>query len=333
MPSNMPSVDRLTKAACNGEWHLCSDGTFHPGPNPNPLIPDTVTPPIQAFLGKVYDYAEDYISELARPSTGRKPHYEDLFSLAEQALRPETDHVPNLAAVEFLRRLKRDTDKLHQGFKGGSLGGDGFSGLAGATCDFLHWVVHNELAEGGKNRRGLELISETASAVAALDVFTLNHDLLVERQFESDGISDVESGFDDRRHGEFLVYRSGWWSDSSQPRHKVRLFKLHGSLNWWLYEFPEWDTSTKRVRQYAIPDGYPNPYHSKDQNGHFVHPVGNKAAFLSGTIVKELRYGTALWGELFSALRSHLANHTHLICCGYGFGDTGGQSTARSMDA
>jgi hypothetical protein len=35
----MPSVDRLTKAACNGEWHLCSDGTFHPGPNPNPLIP------------------------------------------------------------------------------------------------------------------------------------------------------------------------------------------------------------------------------------------------------------------------------------------------------
>lgn len=44
---------------------------------------------------------------------------------------------------------------------------------------------------------------------------------------------------------------------------------------------------------------------------------------MSGTIVKEMRYGVGLWVELFSALRSHLANHTHLICCGYGFGDTG----------
>ena len=63
--------------------------------------------------------------------------------------------------------------------------------------------------------------------------------------------------------------------------------------------------------------------HSKDQHGDFVHPVEWKAAFLSGTIVKELRYGVGLWAELFSAFRFHLASHTHLICCGYGFGDTG----------
>jgi hypothetical protein len=51
--------------------------------------------------------------------------------------------------------------------------------------------------------------------------------------------------------------------------------------------------------------------------------VDQKAAFLSGTIVKEMRYGVGLWAELFLAFRTHLAKHTHLICCGYGFGDTG----------
>lgn len=315
IPSDMPSVYQITNAAFGEEWHLATDGNFRPGPNPNAHIPDSVTPVVKTFLAKVSDCAADYLAELARPNAGRKPHYEDLFSLAEQALRPETDHVPNLAAVEFLRRLRRETAPLHCGFRGGSVGGEGFVGLAAVACDFLHWVVHHKLHAGGKERRGLELISETASAVTALDVFTLNHDLLVEAQLKSDGIADVETGFDDRTHGQFSVYRSGWWEDTKRPRKMVRLFKLHGSLNWWLYEFPNW------ARQYAIPDG--EPFHSKDQNGQIVNPVEWKAAFLSGTIVKELRYGVGLWSELFAAFRSHLASHTHLICCGYGFGDTG----------
>lgn len=315
IPSGMPSVYQISKAVSDEEWHLHTDGSFLPGPNPNPLIPDAVTPVVKAFLAKVADCAADYLAELARPAAGRKPHYEDLFSLAEQALRPETDHVPNLAAVEFLRRLRRETASLHCGFKGGSVGGDGFVGLASSACDFLHWVVHHKLQAGGKERRGLGLISEIASSVASLDVFTLNHDLLVERQLKADGITSLETGFDDRSHGEFSVYRSGWWADTKQSREKVRLFKLHGSLNWWLYEFPGW------ARQYAAPDG--DPFHSKDQGGRLVHPVEWKAAFLSGTIVKELHYGVGLWAELFAAFRLHLANHTHLICCGYGFGDTG----------
>lgn len=313
---------QITDAARDEEWHLHTDGSFLPGPNPNPRIPDSVTLSVKAFLAKVTDCASQYLAELARPASGRQPHYEDLFSLAEQALQPETDHVPNLAVVEFLLRLRRETASLHRGFKGVSTGSDGFVEIAGTACDFLHWVVHHKLNSSGK-RRGLELVSETASAVDALDIFTLNHDLLIERQLKSDGIADVEFGFDDRSHGEFSVYHAGWWADTKQARQKVRLLKIHGSMNWWRYEFPVWDTAHRRVWQYAIPDGYPDPEHSKDQSGHIVRPDNSKAAFLSGTIVKELRYGVGIWAELFAAFRSHLATHTHLICCGYGFGDTG----------
>lgn len=314
-PSQMPSVSQITDAALDEEWHLSADGRFMRGPNPSNHDHDVVTPVVKAFLSSVRDCAADYLSDLARPDASRKPHYEDLFSLTEQVLRCETDHTPNLAVAEFLRKLRQRTASLYCGFNGDSVGGVGFVGLAISACNFLHWVVHDKLQTGDKTRRGLELISKVASVVDSLDIFTLNHDLLIEQQLKADGIDDVESGFDDHSQGKFAAYRPGWWEDTSQPRKKVRLIKLHGSLNYWRYEFENGAT------RYAMPDG--DAFHTKDHNGKLVMPSEWKAAFLSGTVVKELHYGGELWSELFASFRSLLASHTHLICCGYGFGDAG----------
>ena len=111
--SEMPSVHEITAVALGGDWHLHTDGRFYPGANSNPLIPDEITPVVKRFLEKVADCAADYRAELARPHAAVRPHYEDLFSLAEQAARAETDHVPNLATVEFVRRLRRESAPLH----------------------------------------------------------------------------------------------------------------------------------------------------------------------------------------------------------------------------
>jgi hypothetical protein len=95
----------------------------------------------------------------------------------------------------------------------------------------------------------------------------------------------------------------------------VHLVKLHGSLNWFLYDFPGW------ARQYAIPDG--DAFHTRDQHGQMLKNVTTKAAFLSGTIVKEQLYGIGFFGDIFAAFRRRLAFHQHLVFCGYGFGDPG----------
>ena len=310
-PSQMPSVYDISKAALAEDWRFHTDQCFYPGHHPGSSAPDAVTVAAKGFLTKVNDCAADYLTDLSRHRVSRKPHYEDWFSLAEQASRLATDYTPNLAVVEFLRCLRRETAPYHCGFDRGPVGVDGFVGLAIIACDYLHWVVHHSLNPAGNHRHGLDLVSKTAAAVDALDILTLNHDLLVETQLANDAIADVEAGFDDRSHGQFSVF-SGW---PKTARKKVRLFKLHGSLNWYFYDFPNW------ARQYAIPDR--DHSHSKDENGNFVTPLEGKAAFLSGTIVKEQRYGLGLWGELFSNFREHLSHHTHLICCGYGFGDPG----------
>ncbi len=307
--SGKPIAPEITKSALSGQWHLHTDQNFYPGSQPNPAFVDSVTPTVQKFLAVLNEIAREYIKQLSRTPTQREPHYEDLFSLSYQAARSETDYTPNLAVVEFFRRLRAETTALHSGFKQGTQGGIGFSGLAETTCDFLHWVVHHELASSKGVRAGLDAINATARYVDTLDIFTLNHDVLIEAQCAANEIA-FEDGFADRR-GELRAF-SGW---PDNHRETTRLFKLHGSVNWFLYDFPGW------ARQYAIPDK--DAFHSHDQNGNLVIPTEWKAAFLSGTIVKEQLYGIGFFGDLFTAFRQHLSFHKHLIACGYGFGDPG----------
>src|ERR1017187_7243589 len=110
---NIASVTGITNSVFNDDWHLTSNGIFLHGPNPNPLIPDTTTSVAKAFLEKVRDCADDYLAQLALSAPPRAAHYEDFFSRAEQASRAENDYVPNLAVLEFTRRLRRETHHLH----------------------------------------------------------------------------------------------------------------------------------------------------------------------------------------------------------------------------
>ncbi len=308
IPSGLPSVQDISDAALNGKWRKHTDQNFYPT-HPGSTKSDPVVLSIQSFLGILSRIATEYPVALG---VTRISHYEDWFSLAEQVARLAYDFTPNLATVEFLRRLKKETEPIYAGFKDGIAGLDAFSSLADETCDYLHCVVYHELTKRVPAKPvGMQAITEIAAAVDTLDIFTLNHDCLVETQLQQTGVSDIELGFDDQSHGDFRVY-SGW---SSDRRSKVRLFKLHGSLNWYLYDFPGW------ARQYAIPKK--DIWHGRNEKNERVNPIEGKAAFLSGTIVKEQRYGLGFWSDLFTNFRAHLSRHTHLICCGYGFGDMG----------
>jgi hypothetical protein len=106
--------------------------------------------------------------------------------------------------------------------------------------------VHHELAKDGNKRVGLDAITDTAKAVDQLDIFTLNHDVLIEAQCRSANVL-YEDGFADRR-GELLVF--SWWPQNK--REKVRLFKLHGSVNWFLYAFPVISLCLNPLRVSAI---------------------------------------------------------------------------------
>ncbi len=61
-----------------------------------------------------------------------------------------------------------------------------------------------------------------------VDVFTLNHDLIVESSFNLNS-THLEDGFYPNENG-LYCFDSGRFFDSKE---KYRLFKLHGSVNWY----------------------------------------------------------------------------------------------------
>lgn len=167
--------------------------------------------------------------------------------------------------------------------------------LAQTSCDLIHWAVDHTLRNMVTVRSGLGLIPVVAGSVDELDIFTLNHDTLIEEELLASGLS-FESGFGDQFHGGFSVYQPGWRAKRSGKSR--RIFKLHGSLNWYLYQFPGW------ARQYAVLTDI--RFTGAINKAILVNPVEWKAAFLSGTIVKEQRYGQGFWGDLLSTPRTSL---------------------------
>jgi hypothetical protein len=80
---------------------------------------------------------------------------------------------------------------------------------------------------------GLDLIRELAQStdIEQLNIVTLNHDTLVEQFLLTNGI-EFADGFGER-DGDVR------WSDDkvyADPDRHVRLFKLHGSIEWYLFQ-------------------------------------------------------------------------------------------------
>ena len=93
----------------------------------------------------------------------------------------------------------------------------------------------------------------------------------------------------------------------------MRLYKLHGSVDWYRFSFPTFVQFGKAS----------DPDHCKNADGTPLSLLDPKPLFLTGTTVKEQLYGVTVVGELFSEFRTRLRAHHTLICCGYGWSDKG----------
>jgi hypothetical protein len=67
-----------------------------------------------------------------------------------------------------------------------------------------------------------------AAEVRELDIFTLNHDLLVEQEL-ADAAIKLADGFG-KPGLHYREFDGAWMADGR----KFRILKLHGSLNWFL---------------------------------------------------------------------------------------------------
>jgi hypothetical protein len=295
--SKAPMVGDITDALLNSNWEAHTDSRFYPSKSQSSGKARLA----QEFVRLLKAQIDPHLQ--ARDN--REANYEDLFAAALQIVQDETFEIINPLIADTVSVIRAAAADLFRDLHA-HIDDNAFASLADIATDLVQWVVYHKLSPA-VTPIGMDTIAATASAVTSLDIFSLNHDLLIERLLRNAGIPFAD-GF---AEADGDVTRFNWSWNQDVP---VRLYKLHGSVDWYRFRFPTF-VQFGKVRG--------DPEHCKNADGTRLSLLDSKPLFLTGTTVKEQLYGVSVVGELFTQFRARLSNHHTLICCGYGWSDKG----------
>lgn len=306
--SGLPNADKITSMLLEDYWYKHTDQTFSYGQHPNEADrPYQYVDRLQEFLVMLQDSANSYLINRKRPQAT----YEDIFYLAQQISDDLDWEIDNPAITPFIEQIKDDTTHLCDPIP--TIPKIDLSFLASESCKLIQCVVWSALYKESAPV-GIDLIKKLAldSRVDRLDIGTLNHDLLVESLL-SEASADFVDGFGDPQ-GEVRFFDQNVYLDQEI---KIKLFKLHGSINWHRYRETQDDIEIDR---YGIPTNK-DLHHSKSPTGDFYRNLTYQPMFLTGSYNKILDYGFGIYREVHIKFHEALKDQRIMVVSGYGWND------------
>jgi len=156
-------------------------------------------------------------------------------------------------------------------------------------------------------------------AIRRLDVVTLNHDTLLESSFKAAGVG-VEDGFGRARTGfRFSGSKPAhvqFWRGFRRGRGRVRLVKLHGSIDWWRVRPAGGDWSREAVARVDA-----HPQRLLDGKGVWWDALDPRPLILVGTFNKVFDYTRPFHLQHYAVMRRALLMSSALVIAGYSFRD------------
>jgi hypothetical protein len=253
---------------------------------------------VVGLVGELKKCCDDYWLAMDK---SRTTNYEDIAYIARQLSDALAAQYENPALLPLMRRLRRA--------RGGTLGD--LAILAEAATSHIEEIVVRMLS---RPIGSLEHLTAIANAfrdptVEQLDLFTLNHDLVIETALRRSAVH-FSDGFE-WRHGTLLV-----WNDSYQDEHR-RFFKLHGSIDWYRYALP--GRAGQVIARSSDDD---DPFHPRGPHEEELQPpLDLLPDILTGTFDKILRYPTGIYADQHFRFHEALAKADRLLVIGYGFRD------------
>jgi hypothetical protein len=313
--AGIPSTLDITKQVLSGEGvRRNNDETYCFGP---PLyahvgIPDEYVPRIAIFLNRLKIEIDLYYLY----QIGRFVNYEDIYYLVEQVHDSELRDYDNPAVQPFIDKILPDIRPLLRARKIIPKLKWQLHELANESMNYIVDIVWHMLNKEPSQVDHLNSLREACmdSQVTYIDIFTLNHDIVIERCLSQNGVQVID-GFDEPLN-EVRYWNPGKFEDDSS---KVRLFKLHGSLNWFWF---------RRVNgnSYNIILGIPlgrDIQHTNDPQGKMQILHDGRPLLLAGTFNKMLRYTSGIYAHLHYQFFRSLYKNQQLVVCGYSFNDRG----------
>lgn len=298
LPAGLPSTGDLTTRVLRvPKYVLHTDGSFV-RTRPNLLGDDswvTKAPLLSTVLTTLRDLCQQYFDAEEKERT---VNYEDLFFAASQLQEHLSQEYENPVVEPFARNI---LNRLR-----GCKGRDQLREITELACSYITDVVALELSANSMARAPLACLVEAVrdTAFEGCDVFTLNHDVLIERSLAEASVTFVD-GFG-AADGDV-----SWWNPELLNRtSRTYVLKLHGSISWARYD--------GRLAKVLGPDRD----HARTHDGELLG-IPDRAGLLIGTFNKIRDYFRQPYFELFATLRRQMAKITSLLISGYSFGDKG----------
>lgn len=234
--------------------------------------------------------------------------YEDIFALCRQIDYWMHGLSDNALTTAFLERIAADAGTIVKA-RDRRARIVGIGQLAIAATFFIQAVVADALRS--TNVVGFDLLLELIAApdITQVIIVTLNHDTLVEQLLARAGISVVNGfGIPD---GDVRWYDDAHYEVSDA---RVKLIKLHGSIDWYDFERGPRTLPGTLIRGDIAT--------AVDGGGNRLQLSSITPSFLSGG-EKEAWYQHGIYADLHFRFHQALRQCQRMVMSGYGWGDTG----------
>jgi hypothetical protein len=311
IPARMPSVKDITERVLSGMGVMRhTDGNYYIG---QPLDY------MQGYVERVVEFLKGLCVEVrqyyATTDSERMVNYEDLYYVALQIYESETGAHDNPIVQPFIDRIVSDIkplfvakeDEIKRSWK--------LLEIAQEATHYIHDIVSVVLRTESTDVSYLTCIGDACRDLGmVLNLFTLNHDTVLERYLDESGL-EYTDGIESTEDG-YQYWRPKIFEHSD---HKVRLFKLHGSVDWHRYP-PNAATGRNDPVGKALDGRY---WLIKDRSGESQSRDCGRSLLLVGTFNKIPEYTNRIFADLFCEFRRAMRETDLLIVCGYSFGDQG----------
>jgi len=262
---------------------------------------------------KLIHLVRDTCEEYYNVQLSRRTNYEDYYYVLSQIYDSELGEFDNPAVQSLVDELRPQIEQILLEESSSGIRPPKYLNLLQEGINYIEDTATNMLLHQPTDLDDhLLFLYQGIEEGLSIDVFTLNNDTILEQTLSRTGFVFVD-GFGDEISG-LRYWQPDLFDTMSAP---IRLFKLHGSVDWFLVT-PD-DGGPSRLAQFRNQDRY----HLVGPSGELMLANPPRPLLLMGTFNKMLSYTAGLYGDLHCNFHHSLSQNSVMIICGYGFRDKG----------